>query len=367
MISIIICNYILAKVDCHKMRTTKILVLGFIILGVLGCDYLPKSANWPLTKEQTHNWTVQGSHFKEGVLEVYKTHQVVAIGDYHWNNRVMAEVNNLVGSPEFLDQVKNIVVEFGNSRHQVAMDAYITGQSHDEAVLDLARRNALFFTAWMPDVYKDFFKAVRAYNLNAVKEQQVKVWLGEAPFYWENTSTHEQWQKAANLKTQGFLNTAEKAIATKKKVLMVFGAFHLINVPETVAAAQLPLATLLKRAYPNQIFTIWPITESPINQALAKLNNPSLLRTDHAFAKHVTLVDILPKSRIRLGRLSLKDASIQQLVDGLMYVGESRRLTEFPQSVLDDSAWLNEMEARLNIVGGRPLAAYKDIMENSRN
>jgi len=338
-----------------------------MILALLGCDYLPKSANWPLNDKQTQSWMDSTTGFQQGVLEQFKSHQVVAVGDYHWNNRVMAEVNKLVATPEFLHEVKNIVVEFGNARHQAKMDAYISGQGNDEAILDLARRDALFFTAWMPDVYKDFFKTVRAYNLNAAKDQQVKVWLAESPFYWENITTHDQWQQAANHKTDGFLNTAQQAMASKQKVFMVFGAFHLINLPETIEEAQLPLVTLLKRAYPNQIFTIWPITEAPINQALSGLNIPSLLKTNNDLAKQVTMVDILPKARIRLGRLGLKEANLNELVDGLLYVGESQRLTEFPQSVMDDTIWLNEMEARLNIVGGRPLSAYKEILANSQH
>lgn len=346
-------------------RFIKAVLVTLSVFAALGCDYLPRSASWPLSDEQTQHWLQQTPNFYQGVKAAYAQHQVVAIGDYHWNNRVMAEVNGLLQHPEFLHQVKQLVVEFGNARHQQAMDDYLNGKTDDELVLDAARRDALFFTAWMPEVYADFFKIVRAYNLSVNEEKRVKVWLAESPFYWERITGHDQWQQAANHKTDGFVNAAQQAMASGDKVFMVFGAFHLLNIEPQPKTGALPMATLLKHAYPNKIFTVWPITEPQINEALSSLAVPSLLPTAVPAASELKLVDILPKARIRLGRLERKEDSVQKLIDGLLYVGPSERLNQFPESIMQDQAWLTEMEARLNMVGGRPLSAFKEIVSNS--
>ena len=348
-------------------RFAKATIACVLLFAVLGCDYLPRSAQWPLEQAQTQQWLQQTPSFSHGVKQAYENHQVVAVGDYHWNNRVMAEINNLLKQPHFLTDVKQIVVEFGNARHQVAMDAFLNGESNDAKVLNAARRDALFFTAWMPEVYAEFFQIVRAYNLTVTAEKRVKVWLAESPFYWEKIESHDQWQQAANHKTDGFLNTAQQAMATGDKVFMVFGAFHLLNIEPKPTSGALPLATLLKQGYPNKVFTIWPITESEINESLAQLKAPALLTTEFAAAKQLKLIDILPKARIRLGRLEHKEDSVQQLVDGLLYVGKSERLSRFPDSIMQDKRWLAEMEARLTIVGGRPLSAFNEIIANSEN
>lgn len=346
----------------HTMKVA----LGLLLLSIMGCDYLPQSANWPINAEQTQAWIDKSNTLTKGVTDAYQTHQVVAVGDYHWNNQVMAQVNNLIKQPAFLDQVKQIVVEFGNSRYQQAMDDFLNGKSHDVKILDDVRRDALFFTAWMPEDYKNFFLHVRAYNLNVSDSDKVKVWLAESPFYWEKVKTRDEWQQAANHKTDGFLSTVQKAIESGNKVFMVFGAFHLLNIQPASDDVELPLASRLKRIYPNKVFTIWPITEPEINQALSKLPVPSLLSTKVTQASKVKLIDILPKARTRLGRINQRDASVQQLVDGLLYVGESENLTQFPKSMMQDQAWLQEMEARLNIVGGRAQSVFKEILDNSQ-
>lgn len=342
---------------------------AFMALGylVLFCSvFTVQAQQWPLDKTDTQAWVSNSPKFVEGVQQAYKHHQVVAIGDYHWNNKVMLNINQLIQTPNFLSEVKQLVVEFGNARYQSELDRYLSGQTQDDSILKLLRRNALFFTAWMPEVYADFFRIVRAYNMRVDKDQKVKVWLAESPVYWEDIQSQAQWQALADNKTTGFYQTVQQAIYTQDKVLMVFGAFHLLKIKAAQNAANLPLATLLNHTYPQQIYTIWPITDAPVNAALVGLAIPSLLKTNVAQGKHLKLTDVMPKAKVRLARLGQQDASVAEVVDALLYVGNSKLIQKFPASTMHDKAWLNEMNRRLNLVGGRALAAFQVILANSQ-
>ncbi|MFT2099335.1 hypothetical protein ACMUMQ_13355 [Marinomonas sp. 2405UD66-6] len=337
-----------------------------VVLFMSGCDYIPHSAEWALDKQETEQWMSTAEDFSTAIDRAFQTHQVVMLGDYHWNEKVISDYVRLLEQPGFLDEVKHLVVEFGNSRYQKSLDDYLNGHSDDASILDRVRRDALFFTAWMPDIYVDFFMAVRRYNLSVADYQRVRVWLAEAPFYWEEVSEASDWKSAADNKTAGFLNVAHDAMELNEKVLMVFGAFHLLDVSNAPEGVSLPLGTLLKHAYPEQIFTVWPITESIPNAALSSLKEPSLLLTSQPEAKKLSFLDVLPKAKVRLGAYGYQDSSVDELIDGLLYIGESELSTKLPNSVMQDEEWLKEMEARLTIIGGRPLSAFKEMLSNSQ-
>lgn len=337
-----------------------------VILLTTGCQSLPDSSAWSLSDKDTQQWMETSQSFSVAVDRAFQQNQVVMLGDYHWNEKVMSAYVDLLEQPGFLDEVKHLVVEFGNGRYQSELDDYLRGVSDDASVLDKVRRDALFFTAWVPDIYRDFFMAVRRYNLSSHEGQEVKVWLAESPFYWEEVDKAEDWKVAADNKTDGFLTVSQEVIALDEKVLMVFGAFHLLDVSDAPNNMDRPLGTLLKEQYPEKVFTVWPITESIPNEALSSLSAPSLLLTHQPQAEKLAFLDVLPKAKVRLSAYGYQDSSVSGLVDGLLYIGESQRSTSLPQSVMADQAWLAEMETRLSIIGGRPLAAFKEMLSNSQ-
>ncbi|MEP0073086.1 MAG: hypothetical protein ABJE79_10305 [Marinomonas sp.] len=337
-----------------------------VVLFMSGCGDISHSAEWALDKQETEQWMNTAEDFSAAINRAFQAHQVVMLGDYHWNEKVMSNYVSLLEYPGFLDKVKHLVVEFGNSRYQKELDDYLNGYSDDASILEKVRRDALFFTAWMPDVYVDFFMAIRRYNLSVDDDQRVRVWLAEAPFYWEEVSESSDWKTAADNKTAGFLNVAHDVMKLNEKVLMVFGAFHLLDVSNAPEGVPMPLGTLLKQAYPEQIFTVWPVTESVPNAVLSSLKELSLLLTSQPEGKKLPFLDVLPKAKVRLSAYGYQDSSVDELVDGLLYIGESELSTKLPSSVMQDEEWLKEMEARLTIISGRPLSAFKKMLSNSQ-
>src|SRR2546425_6879417 len=49
------------------------------------------------------------------VLQAFETHDIVMLGEIHWNKQEYEWLQSLVANPEFADRVDDVVMEFGNS------------------------------------------------------------------------------------------------------------------------------------------------------------------------------------------------------------------------------------------------------------
>ncbi|RVU82861.1 hypothetical protein EOL70_20175 [Leucothrix sargassi] len=303
------------------------------------------------------------------ILKAFETHSLVAIGDYHWAPSIMEAVTNIVTNPELTQEVQHIVVEFGNARHQDLLDGYLAGDEMSEQQLAQVYRDALYFTAWMPTVYHDFFKAVRAHNLTADKAKQIKVTLAEKPFYWEQVTDNDVWKRAASTKVDGFISRISQAIESHEKTLFIFGAFHLLKLPNDIARivdkSQLPMMSQLEQKYPQQTFTIWPLTNPKLINTLSSYKKPSVITTSSDALKALPFIDFLPKAARQLATLNAQELMLHDLADAVLYVGEAKVNYQLPKSVLADETWIQELGRRLEIMGGKLKVRYEEIIESS--
>src|SRR5262245_13218415 len=77
------------------------------------------------------------------VLQAFDTHDIVMLGEIHWNKQEYDWLRSMVSSPEFADRVDDIVMEFGNSLYQKSVDQYIAGESVPIEDVQRAWRNTL--------------------------------------------------------------------------------------------------------------------------------------------------------------------------------------------------------------------------------
>ena len=61
------------------------------------------------------------------ILDAFRLHEVVALGDAHGNQQARTFLKSLVRDPRFASTVNDIVVEFGNARYQSLVDRYVNG------------------------------------------------------------------------------------------------------------------------------------------------------------------------------------------------------------------------------------------------
>ena len=94
------------------------------------------------------------------VLQAFQTHDIVMLGEIHWNKQEYEWLDSLVANPEFADRVDDIVMEFGNSLYQKSVDRYIAGEAVPIEEVQRAWRSILGLGP-PPPIYGDLYKAVR--------------------------------------------------------------------------------------------------------------------------------------------------------------------------------------------------------------
>ncbi len=98
-----------------------------IITLLSGCEYLPHSAKVDLNDEQLKKLSHQAKHADEAILAAFDKHDLVAVGDYHWNDDFLLYLTSLIKSDRFNDKVQHIIVEFGNAKYQSTLNRYLAG------------------------------------------------------------------------------------------------------------------------------------------------------------------------------------------------------------------------------------------------
>jgi len=356
------------NLDKFKRFSLKLILMSVVVIN--GCEYLPHNAKVDLNGDQLSKLTQQAKQADEAILNAFENHDLVAVGDYHWNEAFLVYLTDLVKSESFSEKVQHIIVEFGNAKHQSVLNRYLKGEDVSNSEIELVWRDSLYFTAWMPEVYKNFFSEIRLKNTKLAEHKKIKVTLAEPSFDWYSDTVSEQWQQAAKTKVDGFYSVAEQAIKSGNKSLMIFGAFHLLRVPQPQLNQfddnLLPFAARLEKHFPGRTYIVWPTADPEMISALKNIKGPALLETQTTHLKDLRMIDLLPKSRFRLAKLDIRQAKSSQLFDAFLYVGETHRNTEFPSSVIKDEKWVKEMKRRASLVGGRVERKFNEILENSQ-
>ena len=337
-----------------------------------GCDYLPKQSIVMLNEKQKLE-LVNGVYDADtSIINLFKQHNIVAIGDAHFYDEVMSYITKLVTNGEFSENCQHIVVEFGNGKYQSIIDDYVSGKTVDKNQLKKVWQDTLFFTAWTPAVYANFFTVVRNHNLQQPAAKQLKITLAESPFDWQDIKEQSQWQVLADSKVIGFHNQITKAVPPDDKALLIFGAFHTIKLTQSIQAAvqktQSPLLTRLQNSG-YSTYAIWPIIQQDLMTTLATNNSstkPGFIDVKSSALSNLEFADIFPKARIKLSELNARNAKVNELFDGLLYLGTIQRNMTFPAPLLHDDEFIEVAKKRVALIGGRVESKFNDILAISK-
>lgn len=340
-----------------------LVVIGLV--SVTGCEYLPHFAKVDLSEQKIEQVVEQAKPADMAIMQAFEQHNFVGIGDYHWNDAFLRYATQLVTTEAFSDHVNHIVVEFGNAKYQPVLDAYLVGDEVSEAQLNEVLRGSIYFMAWMPEAYVDFFKAIRARNKLLPEGEKIQVHLAEAPFDWQGEKDENVWKQAAKNKTDHFYQIASERMANQEKALLIFGAFHLVKAPKDYVAktqaSAWPLATRLEQAFPDSTYLIWPMTEPEVVETFHNVKTPALLEVAYGPIEHLRFIDLLPKARYKLAAMDKMDAQVGELFDAFLYLGENQRTTVFPREVMADREWVHEMQRRVDLIGGKMQDRFNEI------
>ncbi|GAB3481902.1 hypothetical protein [Marinomonas epiphytica] len=307
----------------------------------------------------------------DALIEKASQHQLVAIGDAHFHDELMSFVTSLVIRKSFHEQIQHIIVEFGNSRYQSLLDDYLLGKPVSDQDIKQVWQDALYFTAWAPKVYSDFFKQIRSFNQHQKKADKIRVTLAEASFDWREIESSKEWQMLAKSKVTGYVNTINGSLRKNEKALLIFGAFHTINLAERFSrnspVEQQPLVSRLKHnGY--DIYTVWPVIQPKIMAGLRHNHAaiPGLMSVENGvFRNDDPFVDYFAKAKPALMALQATDARAHELFDAMLYLGSIQPNYKLDSSVLEDSEFIRTASRRVDMIGGRVKSRFYEIVNQS--
>ena len=304
----------------------------------------------------------------DGVIKALQSHQLVAITDPHGNAGMRDFLRRLVADPRFADTVNDIVLEIGNARYQPIVDDYVNGGSVDEDALAEAWLNTTVANQMSADV--ELFRLVRRINSSRPADGRVRLVLGDPPIDWSKVQTradHFTWLAQRDSHPAALVQT--QVLARGRKALIIYGHGHFQrrNVGSNFEMGDWraeTLVSLIERAGPTRVFTIWRL-EEPLTKlfpgasswpapAMAAVSGTTLGALDvgqlmPAVAPRVSFVDgkmvALPKERYAT-------LPVERQLDAVLYLGPASRSAIEPSAEpCKRPGFLEERLRRLALTG----------------
>lgn len=164
------------------------------------------------------------------ILDAFRTHQLVAIGDAHGNRQGDAFRLALVRDPRFAAAVDDILVESGNSRHQEIIDRFVRGEDVPRDALQRPWLDTTQQHVASLDV-PELVTTVRGLNASLPPERRMRILLGEPPIDWDRLRAPEdlkQWEAQPIAKRDQFAADLlrREVFSRNRRALALYGAGH---------------------------------------------------------------------------------------------------------------------------------------------
>jgi hypothetical protein len=306
-----------------------------------------------------------------GVIEAFRTHQVVALSDSYRDERAHAFLLSLVRDPRFSAVVDDIVVEFGTARYQDVIDRFDRGE---DVPYDTLRR--VWQDATMPHrandypINEEFFRAVRTLNATLSPDRRLRLLLGEPPIDWDKVRTrddHSKWLAMRDAFPAALIQT--EVIAKERRALVVYGSLHFQ--PKNIQSnfdmedwrAQ-TIVSLIERAGPTRVFTIWGFSDvASIQPDAASWRAPSLARLRGTELGAVDASRYVPwiKSRFAVedGKMvpvpgnQWRKLRADDQIDAILYLGgpSNATMSQWSPALCADTSYIEMRLKRIAIVG----------------
>jgi hypothetical protein len=326
-----------------------------------------------------------------GILEVFKTHDVVALSEgNHGNEQGHAFRLALIRDPRFSAAVNDIVVEFGNAHYQPVIDRFVQGeQVAYEELRKVWQDTTQRGTVWDRPIYEEFYRAVRDVNAALPVERRLRVLLGDTPMDWYAP------QPSSPPRTDDFPASLiqREVLAKKRRALVIYGGMHLIRERTPFLPAKepalAPVVAMLISQFQNgsivaqldrlgaRVFVVATSTDFDISTLQANVvtwRRPSLALIRGTPLGVASSVTYFPRSApVIRGRGGVQETlqldlaaapPMQAVVDAILYLGPPSSITQsrLSRELCADPSYVKMRVERLSefaSVGGAPAAAFK--------
>lgn len=327
------------------------------------------------------------------IFDAYKKYDIVAIGAGHANQNLDTFLLGLLADPRFPGDIRDVVVECGNSLYQKTLDHYIAGASVAQADIQKVWRNTTQPMCAASSFYEQLFPLLRRINASLPPAKRVRVLAGDVPVNWETIRNEDDLQKSPQDRDANIASIVETQVLSRhRKALLLFGMSHLFHGarsstldPIAVGIYEPSAVGIYEARYPGVTWVIgdhdgfgfgtrYEYLNDTFEARIAAWKVPSIVEN----LRGTWLADILDTESSselinvitpRKGggtnlRTTIKknERPFTSTVDGYLYLGPRRLLLkESPSAtVLLDKDFVKEMRRRAKLMGGGSVADQAD-------
>ena len=143
----------------------------------------------------------------DGIVEAFKTHQVVMLPGGHGSKQFHDLLLAVVRDPRMPGTLTDIVVEFGSSRYQDLIDRFVRGDAMPDRAIRQAWQNTVIAGMANDGPYvEEFYRAMRELNAPLTVQKRYRVLGGDPPIDWDNVTTRadvRKWARTARYVSRG--------------------------------------------------------------------------------------------------------------------------------------------------------------------
>ncbi len=303
----------------------------------------------------TDRGTSVGRELADMVLEAFKTHRLVGLGEAHGLQNHHDAVTLLLTDPRLPEVVDDIVVEFGNALYQPTIDRFISGHPVDNADLRPVWRNTTQspLETWDEPVYEQFFRTVRAVNAPLPPGKQIRALLGDPPIDWPKITNFSGLRAFAPERDTHAASVIDKQVLAKDhRALICYGLDHLTHGGS--------LAGLLERPTGERMYLIadfLPLAGDPggLARRLSRYPRDTVVPTAGTWLGSVDAGLFSPDPFGPHGQQANRRCAFRlgSVIDAALYLGQPGNLTSSwwnPAIFLDHAYW-KELQRRNALQG----------------
>lgn len=292
----------------------------------------------------------------------FDRHPLILIGELHRSREIHAFLQRLLATPEFICRADAIVVEFGNSRFQPLVDAYVAGADVPEDELRHAWQDTAVPLTWNAPMYRRVFERVREIHRAKFCAHPLRLVLADPPLDWSaihSVADYAPWDD----RDGSYARVVEREVLAKgQRALLIAGLLHALRtVPEDIAGGpeEHTLAQRLAEAHPGALYSVAtvPFAEAAVALGLPPAPSFSPLAGSPFAAQSLQYADFMPSvvgtSDGARRRFSFQPDKhwprLDAAVDGLLWLG-GNHADYPPATVYRDRAYQDELRRRAGIL-----------------
>jgi hypothetical protein len=346
----------------HSTRSTTFLCALLLIQVVALCliFFLPS-----LRCAADSTQEVRPTDATEAIIRAFDSHSVIMFGEVHANKQEYEFLRALVASPQFADNVDDIVVEYGNSLYQKIVDRYITGENVPIEEVQKAWRNTMALGPVSP-VYPSLYEAVRQVNLQRPGKHQVRVLLGDPYINWDSVKTLEDVGPYLGNRDQFYASVVkDEVIAKHHRALLIEGWPHFVRPPAGPGYVEKELRVAGASTFVIVFGTNAVGGYDDLDGRFDSWKIPALVSLRGNWVGDLPALPVLSGGTMPAGPNPLK---LQDVSDALLYLGPRDALTVVPIAQVDfeGTPYQREMNRRLEILFGKAMNIFPAGVETQQ-